>query len=65
MSCLNIFLKCQFFALLSLQLVTMVFRMHSEVQRRCQNKRFPAVQGFTLWEMELGTDSDPIPVVGS
>ena len=34
-------------ALLLLQLVTIVSRMHSEVQRRCQNKRFPAVQGFT------------------
>ena len=47
-SCVNIFSKCQFFALFSLlQLITMVSRMHSELQRCCQDKRFPAVQGFT------------------
>ena len=47
-SCMNIFSKCQFFALLLLQLITMVSRMHSEVRRHCPNKGFPAVQGFTL-----------------
>ena len=45
---LNRFSKCQCFALLLLlQLVTMVSRMHSELQRLCQNKMFPAVKAFT------------------
>ena len=28
----------------------MVSRMHSEIRRLCQNKRFPTVQGFTTQE---------------
>ena len=38
-------------ALLLLQLVTMVSKMHSETRRLCQNNRFPTVQGFTQIEV--------------
>ena len=49
---LNRFSKCQCFALLLLlQLVTMVYRMHSVIQRLCQNKRFPAAKRFTYMEL--------------
>ena len=31
----------------------MVSGMHSELRRRCQNNRFPAVQGFTCRELSF------------
>ena len=50
---LNRFSKCQCFALfLLLQLVTMMSRMHSEFQRPCKNKRFPAAKEFTINKTE-------------
>ena len=42
-----IFKMSDFSALLLLQLVTVVSRMHSETRRLCQNNRFPAAKGFT------------------
>ena len=51
----NIIFKMSYLsALLLLQLVTMVSRMHSETRRLCQNNRFPTVQGFTYRVTHVG-----------